>query len=146
MLTTAFAVVMILYFAFQNSGATGTTETLFGTRGDENVNFLDDRLVGLVHKNPWKRKAGNRHGQPGVIPKVVYISVASTKRVTAHFRSTVSTCTMLNPDYQVKVMGDEERTQMVAAHAPGLLAVYTKLKPTERNDFWSYLVRHQALY
>ncbi|KAL3132672.1 membrane-bound alpha-1,6- mannosyltransferase Initiation-specific [Trebouxia sp. C0010 RCD-2024] len=46
---------------------------------------------------------------------------------------------MLNPDYQVKVMGDEERTQMVAAHAPGLLAVYTKLKPTERNDFWSYL-------
>ena len=145
MLTTAVAVVILLYLAFHSRGTTGTTELLFGNTGNVTVDILDDRLVGLVHRNPWKRKAGNRHGKPGVIPKVLYISVANKKKVTPHFHSTVSSCTKLNPDYQVKVMGDEERTQVVAEHAPGLLAAYSKLKPTERNDFWSYLVGHHHL-
>lgn len=89
-LTTGVATIMIVYLAFQSSRTTGTTEFLFGNRGSKNVNILDDRLVGLVHRNPWKRRAGNRHGQHGVIPKVVYISVANKQKVPAHFRSTVS--------------------------------------------------------
>ena len=142
-LTAAISVVLTLYAALRSSGATGPTEVFFGKRG-KITSFLDaasseNRLAGRVNGNPWQKMAGDRHGQPG-IPKVVYISVADKDTMPSQAQSTVAACTKLNPDYQVQVMGDAERNQTVAEHAPTLLPVYSKLKPTERNDFWSYLV------
>ena len=142
-LTAAVAVVLTLYAALKSSGATGPNEVFFGKSGKIS-SFLDaasseNRLAGRVNANPWKRMAGDRDGQPG-IPKVVYISVADKDKMPFQSRRTVTSCTQLNPEYQVKVMGDAERNQTVAEHAPSLLPVYSKLKPTERNDFWSYLV------
>ena len=142
-LTGAIAVLLILYVAFKSSGA---TSTIFWNRGNAETVITpmaasnESRLVGLINRNPWKRIAGNRQGQPRVIPKVVYISVADKKHMPAQSQSPVRSCKKLNPDYKIEVMGDAERSKIVAQHTPSVLAVYSKLKPTERNDFWSYLV------
>lgn len=148
-LTAAIAVVLTLYAALKSIGATGPTDVIFGKRG-KITTFLDaasseNRLAGRVNANPWKEMAGDRYGQTG-IPKVVYISVADKDKMPSHSQRTITSCTQLNPDYEIKVMGDAERNQIVAEHAPSLLPVYSKLKPTERNDFWSYLVRDRNVF
>ena len=141
-LTAAIAVVLTLYAVLKSRGAIGPTEDR--RKRGKITNFLDaasseNRLAGRVNTNAWKSMAGERHGQSG-IPKVVYISVADKDKMRGHSHKTVASCTELNPDYLIKVMGDAERNQSVMEHAPSLLPVYSKLKPTERNDFWSYLV------
>lgn len=142
-LSAAIAVILLLYAGLTSSGATRTNE-LFSRKSRKISVFLDaasneSRLGGRVNGNPWKEVAGDRHGPPG-IPKVVYISVADKDNTPPQFERTISSCTRLNPEYHIEVMGDAERNQTVAQHAPSLLPVYSMLKPTERNDFWSYLV------
>lgn len=142
-LSATIAVILLLYVALKSSGATGATPDFFRRTGKISI-FLDaasseSRLGGQVNGNPWKQVAGDRHGAPE-IPKVVYISVADKDKLPPQFERTISSCTRLNPEYHIEVMGDAERNQTVAEHAPSLLPMYSMLKPTERNDFWSYLV------
>ncbi len=145
-LTAAIAVVLLLYVAFKSSGTAGGSKAIFGDRGGAtlftvpNVASNESRLAGVVHGNPWKQKAGKRRAEPGVFPKVLYVSVKDKGDIAPATQSSVDHCARLNPGYTVEIMGDAERNRTVQQYASSLLPVYSKLKPTERNDFWSYLV------
>lgn len=147
-LTAAIAVVLLLCVAFKSSGASDGTKaiTIFSHRGRPPVFPVSDaasnesRIAGIVNGNSWKQFAGDRRGAPGVFPKVLYVSVKDKGEVSPVAEASVAQCQHLNPEYQVEIMGDAERSSIVEQYAPSLLPVYLKLKPTERNDFWSYLV------
>ena len=142
-LAAAIAVVLLLYVTIKSSGATSTA-AVFGSRG--HVDFVqpeastENRLAGQVHQNPWREHIGNLHGTAGEIPKVLYVSVADKAKMPAMSQSSLNSCKKLNPAYKIEVMGDAERNETFAKHALSLLPMYSRLKPTERNDFWSYLV------
>ena len=142
-LAAAIAVVLLLYVTIRSSGTTSTAE-VFGSRGHVQLvqpnASIENRLAGSVHQNRWREHAGDLHGTPGEIPKVLYVSVADKAKMPAVSQSSLNSCKKLNPAYKVEVMGDAERNETFAKHAPSLLPVYSRLKPTERNDFWSYLV------
>lgn len=150
-LTAAIAVVLLLYLAFRSSGSLGGPKAIFGHRGSaaafavSNAARGESRLAGIVHGNPWKRMVGNRRRAPGAFPKVLYVSVKDKENVPWDAQSSIDQCARLNPEYTVEIMGDTERNSTVQQYAPSLLQVYNRLKPTERNDFWSYLVSGHLL-
>lgn len=138
--------VLLLYVALKTSGAAEGSKAIFGYREALPVFAISDaasnesRLAGLVHGNPWKHRVGNRRGVSGVLPKVLYVSVKDKANVQWDVQSSINQCASLNPGYTVEIMGDAQRNSTVQQYAPSLLPVYNNLKPTERNDFWSYLM------
>lgn len=106
-----------------------------------NPGNLDARLHGLVHGNLWRTSIPEEgYSRQQDIPKTLYVSVANKDSVGAGAASSIKACESLNPGYQVQVMGEAERTEVVQQHTPLLLPLYEKLKATEKNDFWSYLM------
>ena len=150
-LTAAIAVVLLLYITFGNAGAAVNSKSIFGQTTSTlsaivpktiSTDSNDTRLDGLVHGNPWKQEVGNRRRSPGAVPKVLYVSVKDKSDVGSAARSSIDGCKRMNPSYKIQIMGDAERNATVEKYAPSLLPVYSKYLPTERNDFWSYLVSH----
>ena len=101
---------------------------------------LHNRLAGNVHGNQWRAHLTHHNSSTEDIPKKLYVSVADKAKQPVGAKQAIGNCANLNPEYEVEVMGDAERTVIVEEHAPLLLPIFQKLKPTEKNDFWSYLM------
>ena len=149
-LTAATAVVLLLYITFGSHNAAANGKAIFRHRASPLAVVVpqtvpdavrnESRLGGLVHGNLWKEQVGNRKGASANFPKVLYVSVKDKEDVGPAARHSIDNCKRMNPGYQVEIMGDAERNATVQQYAPSLLPVYSRYLPTERNDFWSYLV------
>lgn len=100
------------------------------------------RLAGQVHGIQWRANLTFSQEDPRTqeIPKKLYVSVADKTNQSAAANESIRACAMLNSGYKIEVMGHAERMHIMQQHAPLLLPVFGKLKPTEQNDFWSYLM------
>ena len=105
-----------------------------------NPGSFENRLHGLVHTNQWRSSIKQQDYSQKDIPNTLYVSVANKSHVDPGAESSIKACGSKNAGYKVEVMGDAERTSIIETHTPLLLPVYSKLKPTEKNDFWSYLM------
>lgn len=105
-----------------------------------NPGSFDNRLHGLVHTNQWRSSIKQQEHRQQDIPKTLYVSVADKDHVGAGTASSIDACGSINAGYKVEIMGEAERTSTIETHTPLLMPVYKKLKPTEKNDFWSYLM------
>ena len=107
----------------------------------ESYDGLNSRLAGFVHGIPWKTNLSfPQDSSTRTIPNVLYVSVADRAKPPAGVKQSVSTCANLNPLYKVEIVGEDERTSIIQQHAPLLLPLYNKFKPTEKNDFWSHFM------
>lgn len=131
-----FAAVIVLSLCNVTAFGCSTQQSaLFSNPGN-----TDSRLHGLVHGNQWRASMQQHGHSEQAIPKTLYVSVKDKDKLGADTPSSVDKCKTLNPGYKIKIMGDTERMAVVEQHTPLLMPVYEKLKPTERNDFWSYLM------
>lgn len=140
-LSVAFGTVLVLavIIALSLCGSQlfggSSNSVLFSNSGN-----LDTRLHGLVHNNQWRLNIKQREYNETDIPETLYVSVANKDSLGADAASSVDACKRLNSGYNIEVVGEAERTHIVQQHTPLLMPVYEKLKPTEKNDFWSYLM------